>query len=569
MPDKSKILSLPLIQPSQAQKHVTMNEALRLLDVMVQLSVQDRTRTAPPAAPATGARHIVAPGATGAWAGQARRVALWEGTAWAFFAPLTGWRAHIAAEAALATFDGVTWVTIADAPLLVGQLGVAASPDSTNRVAVSSPAILLNHAGAGHQVKINKAAATDTASLLFQTGFSGRAEMGTAGSDDFAIKVSANGSTYAEAVSVAAATGIVSMAQGMRLPAGTLAAPAMAFAADSDTGLTNPAANQIGFVAGGGQRAVLGDAALQVDVPVTGTAVTQTTTDTTAGRLVKVRDSASVLAQVAALSVLGNAGSAIGDIAALPAAADHQVMRRNGTALGFGAVNLAQAAAVTGVLSPANGGTGVVNNAASTITRTGAHALTLTTTAVSSVTLPVAGTLATLAGVETLTGKTLTAPVINTSITGTAVVASATDVTAGRLLTTGAGEAQAFRRGNVLGVVTQAGTVPTGALIEQGSNANGRYVRFADGTQLCWHSLLALPAATTAAGSIFVGNEATWTFPITFVATPEVSGSVNAATPRWLNARGGSATTALVRVFSPVTDVATPAADLMAVGRWF
>jgi hypothetical protein len=66
MSDVSAVLALPYIQPSQAQKHVTHNEALRTLDVIVQLAVLDRTRTAPPGAAAIGDRHIVAAGATGA-----------------------------------------------------------------------------------------------------------------------------------------------------------------------------------------------------------------------------------------------------------------------------------------------------------------------------------------------------------------------------------------------------------------------------------------------------------------------------------------------------------------------
>ena len=61
------LMSLPLLAPAQAQKHVTVNEALRLLDGMVQLSVLDDTRTAPPASPADGDRHLVASGATGLW----------------------------------------------------------------------------------------------------------------------------------------------------------------------------------------------------------------------------------------------------------------------------------------------------------------------------------------------------------------------------------------------------------------------------------------------------------------------------------------------------------------------
>jgi len=62
-------LLLPYLAAAQAQTHVTHNEALRLLDAMVQLAMLDRTRSALPGAPADGDRHIVASGATGLWAG--------------------------------------------------------------------------------------------------------------------------------------------------------------------------------------------------------------------------------------------------------------------------------------------------------------------------------------------------------------------------------------------------------------------------------------------------------------------------------------------------------------------
>ena len=63
------------------------------------------------------------------------------------------------------------------------------------------------HDGAGHQIKINKASASDTASLLYQSGWAGRAEMGLSGSDDFSIKVSANGSDWLAALVIDKATG--------------------------------------------------------------------------------------------------------------------------------------------------------------------------------------------------------------------------------------------------------------------------------------------------------------------------------------------------------------------------
>ena len=217
MSDLSPLLALPMLQAAQAQKHVTHNEALMRLDVVVQLAVTDRALASPPVSPADGDRHIVAAGASGLWTGQDGKVALRLDEGWQFISPQTGWRAWVAAEEALATFDGSVWKTAAESPLTVAQLGVSATADGTNRLAVSSDATLFNHAGAGHQVKLNKAAAGDTASLLFQTGFSGRAEMGTAGSDDFEIKVSASGAGFLPALKVAAASAEVTLAKPLIL----------------------------------------------------------------------------------------------------------------------------------------------------------------------------------------------------------------------------------------------------------------------------------------------------------------------------------------------------------------
>ena len=214
MPDISPILSLPLIMPAQAQKHVTHNEALRLLDVMVQLAVLNRNLNAAPALPAVGDRHIVAAGAVGTWAGQVGKIALYTSTGWQFFAPLQGWQAHVLAEGVTVVYAGLAWglpTAASSAPIF----GVNATADTTNRLSVQAAATLFSNVGAGHQVKVNKAAIGDTASLLFQTGFSGRAEMGLAGSDDFSVKVSATGSAFNTAMTVAAASGIVSLPQGI------------------------------------------------------------------------------------------------------------------------------------------------------------------------------------------------------------------------------------------------------------------------------------------------------------------------------------------------------------------
>lgn len=110
MSDITTHLLLPYILASQAQKHVTHNEALRLLsDAMVQLSVLDRDLTSPPVSLADGDRHIVASGASGLWAGWDLNVAFWVDGVWMRLVPRPGWLAWIADEAAFVVWNGSAW----------------------------------------------------------------------------------------------------------------------------------------------------------------------------------------------------------------------------------------------------------------------------------------------------------------------------------------------------------------------------------------------------------------------------------------------------------------------------
>jgi hypothetical protein len=218
MQDITPNLSLPLIAAGQAQKHVTHNEGLALLDSVVQLAVLDSDRTSPPAAPTAGQRHLVASVPTGAWVGKAGAVAWWDEGAWRFLTPAAGWRVWVASTQTILVHDGVGWedlkVRKAD------RFGVVAAADDINRLAVASAATLFTHAGGGHQMKINKAASADTASLLFQMAWSGRAEVGLAGDDNLAVKVSADGTTWRDAIKVDSGTGAVETPSGMRIPDG-------------------------------------------------------------------------------------------------------------------------------------------------------------------------------------------------------------------------------------------------------------------------------------------------------------------------------------------------------------
>lgn len=205
MPDNSAILALPYIQPSQAQKHVTHNEALARLDVLVQLVVTGFDATTPPVDPDEGETHALGSGPTGAWAGQDNRLATWRDGVWHFITPLTGWRAAAGTE--LRIHNAGIWVPVRGQTDNLDGVGINTTHDPGNRLSLSSAATLFNHDGAGHQLKLNKAATGDTASLLFQSGFTGHAEMGLNGDDDFSLKVSDDGSGWVEALHVSGSSG--------------------------------------------------------------------------------------------------------------------------------------------------------------------------------------------------------------------------------------------------------------------------------------------------------------------------------------------------------------------------
>jgi len=123
----------------------------------------------------------------------------------------------------------------------------------------------------------------------------------------------------------------------------------------------------------------------------------------------------------------------------------------------------------------------------------------------------------------------------------------------------------------VLGGVAQSGGLPTGALIERGSNANGEFVRLADGTQICAHAVTASLALDQPLLGGFRSAAQTWTYPAGFAVAPALM-----VTARNLTAFGGVSANVpgTASAQYALTAVATQAAaprevGLMAVGRWF
>ena len=209
-------LALPLMAAAQAQKHVTHNEALMALDSLVQLACLDRDLASPPASPTEGDRYIVASAPTGAWAGWADRIARFEDDAWISVVPRAGTLAWIVDEGALLVWTGAAWSNLSLA-LAVAQnltrLGIGTAADAANPFAAKLNKALwtartLAEGGDGDlRYTLNKEGAAGTLSLLFQAGFSARAELGLVGDDDLRLKVSSDGTSFREAFSVDRATG--------------------------------------------------------------------------------------------------------------------------------------------------------------------------------------------------------------------------------------------------------------------------------------------------------------------------------------------------------------------------
>lgn len=137
-------------------------------------------------------------------------------------------------------------------------------------------------------------------------------------------------------------------------------------------------------------------------------------------------------------------------------------------------------------------------------------------------------------------------------------IGGTTDPGAGNLTVNGS---LAYTRGNIVGTVSQSSGTPTGAIVERGSNANGEYVRFADGTQIC-----AFTVSTSASAAV------TKTLPVSFVNTAYIAVGSN---------MGSSGSTDITVKFSSVATntvgvvmtnngaLLAGTASCIAIGRWF
>ncbi len=451
MTESTARLSLPLLMPAQAQKHVTHNEALQLLDALTQLVVSGLDLNQPPASPTDGACYGVGAAPVGDWAGQAGKIARRSGAGWQFIAPQEGWAAWDTVDQATKIYRAGQWESGGASTQNLSGLGIQTTSDATNRLAVSSDASLFTHDGTGHQLKINKALAGDTASILFQTGWTGHAEFGLAGNNSLSVKVSADGAVWQTAIAADPAAGTIALG-----------------------------------------------------LPIVGAAVQSGAADATAGKLLTT----GAFGWGAAAAAIAS-----GNIDAIPASG----------------VYLIDSAALAGSANlPA------ISLAA------GDHLVQVQSDAGAQTQIAISKSSGRLA-VRTRNGAGWN------------------------------GWREIVTQGSLLGTVSQTAGVPTGAVIERGSNTNGSYVRFADGTQICTTANAGAAACTTANGSLYSSSAGSWTFPVAFAGTAaEISLNGSASTAdRWVCVSATSTTAATWKQRSATTSSTQIETRLMAIGRWF
>ncbi len=217
-------LTLPYVAAGQLQKHVTVNEALARLDALTQTAVISRTVAAEPASPTEGDLYILPPGATGAtWASwSAGDLVRAEAGGWVRVPVPLGMLVLVRDRDELIARDAGGWT-----PLIrraehqnLTRLGLNTEADATNPFAAKVNKALWTarpeaDGGDGDlRITLNKDTPTDVLSLLFQSGYGGRAEFGLVGDDDLTLRVSSDGATWREAFRIDGDDGRVTFPRG-------------------------------------------------------------------------------------------------------------------------------------------------------------------------------------------------------------------------------------------------------------------------------------------------------------------------------------------------------------------
>ncbi len=235
--ERSARLDLTYLVASQLQKHVTLNETLTRLDALVQTAVVSRSVTTQPLASVDGAMWILPEQAAGTdWSLRPTGALMrHERDGWTEHPCPDGMMVVVLDEGEVVLRRDGAWIPLAQTFDELGnltRLGIGTTADAANPFAAKLNKALWTametpDGGDGDlRFTLNKQGSADVLSLLFQSGYGGRTEMGLVGEDDFTLKVSPDGGTWHEAMRIDRQDGRA------RFPGGAARAEAVTFATD-------------------------------------------------------------------------------------------------------------------------------------------------------------------------------------------------------------------------------------------------------------------------------------------------------------------------------------------------
>lgn len=609
----------PLMASNQSQKHVTYNELLIDLDVIVQSSVISASITAPPGSPAEGDTYIVPSGATGAWSGHTNKITMWYGGAWVMQNPQVGWRCWNQATSELLVFSGGVWTSFLNAVFSAGiaddVFTLNDNVDSTKKARFELSGITTSTTRTYTLPNIDSTIAVLSGiaqTFANSTTFSGgTTTLGTTTTVSGTMTITAASATLGNSTAtstynlgtgatltattktinigtagVSGSTTVINLGSAVSGALGSMVinSPTVTFA-NSVTVVGMPQANLTALYLGLGGATADASNRLSINTPQVllnnaGSGIEMTFNKNAAG------NDAS-LAFKTGFSTRALAGL-LGDddwrLKVSPNGStwfDALVVDRS-----TGQVSAPNSLVVTGAITGTAVTQSAIDTTAGRLVKTGDFGLGTAITLTASDNLnalvtsglfynPSGGNCAgnnypmTSAGALTVVTRSATNVVQKfVSYGGSSTAADVREFTRSYGTAGFSPWVELFHQGTVLGAVSQSGGVPTGKVIERGSNANGEYVRFADGTQICNVTAAAVDT-TTAAGAVYMHtNILTWTFPAAFAAAPVVAGGGGNAA-RWLAPNAPSVNSAAYRVYSYGSSGATSAPSLTAIGRWF
>lgn len=141
-------LALTLVEASQAQKEVTVNEALSRIDAVLNTGVKDKDLSTPPGSPAEGDVYIVGASATGDWASHEDELAYFN-QVWRFIAPKEGLTLWVGDEEKHYTYDGTNWIAAGGLQAAVTAYGATGDGSTDDTTAIQDAVDAVSAAGGG------------------------------------------------------------------------------------------------------------------------------------------------------------------------------------------------------------------------------------------------------------------------------------------------------------------------------------------------------------------------------------------------------------------------------------